>query len=83
MSMEFLALHNELITHFSPENQQYNLGIVRIHIIQNPNVADSQFEFRQRIWPEPFNRVCGLSGSEFQSGVNCSFDEALFSNAKA
>jgi hypothetical protein len=50
MGMEHLAFHNELVADLPADHQQHNLRT--FDIIQHAEVADPEFELRQRMGPQ-------------------------------
>jgi hypothetical protein len=61
--MELLASHDQFVSNLAADDKQDNFGLVLLHIIQDTEVADTQFKFRQRIWSKPpdcFRRDRGL-----------------------
>ncbi len=49
MPMELLVSNNQGIANLAPDDEKDDFGRFDVYIIQDPKVANAEFEFRQRI----------------------------------
>jgi hypothetical protein len=71
MAMELLAFHDQLVTDFSPDDQDDNF--VSFDIIQGTQLAYPKLKVDQRIWAQPLDRLRRRRGLVFQSGQHGRF----------
>jgi hypothetical protein len=53
--MELLPFHDQGIADFAPDDQKDDFRVLFLHIIQDAQVANAEFKFRQGIWAEPLD----------------------------
>jgi hypothetical protein len=66
MAMELLALHNQFVADFPPDDQDDNF--VPFDIIQGPQVSRPQLELGQRIGAQALDRFRGRHGLVLEPG---------------
>jgi hypothetical protein len=71
--MKLLSFHNQLVADLAPHHQQHYLRL--FDIIQHPEVADTQFKFRERIGPQLLDGLCGRCRLMDKAGLDRGFQE--------
>ncbi|MGZ3380244.1 MAG: hypothetical protein ACXWPK_02145 [Isosphaeraceae bacterium] len=60
MPMELLVSNNQGIANLAADDEKDDFGRFDVYIIQDPKVANAEFEFRQRIGAQPLDGSCRL-----------------------